>query len=286
MKKLTILTLLGSTLLSMNSCKKEPITPVKSQQGTTTNMVAGNTLKVADQTFNESMTIIEALNSGSLIYKTDQADAILTCATVTNDTVSMPHVYRLDFGTGCVGGDGSVRSGVINIQYNSKKLAAIGSYANITFVNYAVDSNLYNGTLDLVNNGLNGNSNLTFSLNTNVDYTNVNTGDEVTTTIAMDIEWTAGFGTSTHDDDLLSMTGNINGFVTGSSSTVNINIIDPLIKSRATSCGEYFIQGQIRIVEASKPDTYLDYGNGECDDKGIETINGVSQTIQLEGYFK
>ncbi len=285
MKKLTILTLLGSTLL-MNSCKKEVVTPTKSQQESSTNMVAGNTLMVVDQSFTESMTVIEALNSGSLIYKTDQSEAILTCATVTNDTVAMPHVYHLDFGTGCVGGDGSVRSGVIDIQYNSKHLADLGSYANITFVNYKVDSNQYNGTLDIVNDGFNGNSKLTFSLDINVDYKNVNTNAEVTTTAAMDIEWASGFGTSTREDDLLSMTGNINGFVTGTSSVVNINIMDPLIKSRAASCNTYFIQGQIRIVEAGNPDTYLDYGTGECDDKAIETINGSSQTIQLEGYFK
>ena len=88
-------------------------------------------------------------------------NSILSCATVTNDTIN--HILTIDFGSGCVGNDGRTRSGQVIVTYNGHYFDP-GFSRNVSFNNYFVDSNQVSGTRSITNNGLNTNGNLTWTI--------------------------------------------------------------------------------------------------------------------------
>src|SRR5690242_17947789 len=63
----------------------------------------------------------EACNTGDLATLRD-ADAITSgCATITLDTVAMPHTCTIDFGsTNCLCTDGKYRRGVITVSFDGR----------------------------------------------------------------------------------------------------------------------------------------------------------------------
>jgi hypothetical protein len=240
-------------------------------------------MKTVSVAMEYSLSVMELVNSINSTYKTEGND-LPECAIVTIDSVSNPHTCTIDFGTGCVVDSGKTKSGSVYVEYNNTKLGQPGAYAQVTFNNLSDGEIRLNGTFGLTNNGYNGSGNLSFSANVNVAADDLINSSTNNVQANLDIEWTAGKATKTHDDDLFNFTGSFSG-TTPSGHTLSIAIMSPLELSRMEGC-DYFTRGVMRIQEAGQPDKYLDYGDGTCDDQAIETIEGNSQVVSLEGYFK
>ncbi len=202
---------------------------------------------------------------------------ILSCATVTNDTVNQ--IITIDFGTGCTGHNGHVRSGQIIIHYNGNNYFTPGFQRTVTFNNYYIDQRHVEGTRTITNNGFNADNHLNWTISAQ--------GMKITRLNGSFHEWNSernremltGDSTPTDRlDDIYSITGSSTGTNShGNSCTATIT--NALIKKG--SCYFRFVSGTVEITSTNRPTLTLDYGNGTCDDLATVTRNGVTTTIHI-----
>ena len=71
---------------------------------------------------------------------------------------------------------------------------------------------------------------------------------------------------------------NISSSKTGSKNTYTKNILIPL--ERIDGC-DYVVKGKIEYVKDGAVVATVDFGDGECDDVAIKTVDGVDKEIKL-----
>lgn len=257
---------------ALNSCKKEIDKDDFANQ---------YDMAMADENFNDVDNIAdEAATQGEVSYKTDDANSLLSgCATVTRDTVSLPHVTTIDFGTGCTGVDGRTRKGKIIVTYDGPYRKA-STTVTITFDNYFVNDNQVTGTKTIVNNGPNASGHLTFTVNVTGQVLLANNGGTISWTANRTREWIAGENTPQRDDDVFSITGSASG-TCASGDQFTSNIITPLVRNLSPGCRRHFVSGVTEMQRTGKPTRTIDFGNGACDDQATVTVNGNTKTITL-----
>lgn len=202
------------------------------------------------------------------------------CFTVTIDPETLgvfPKTVTLDFGTGCTGLDGHIRSGKIITVY-SGPLSVAGSTATTTFENFYFDSLHIEGTHIVTNNSTADNRIFEAKLNDG----KITATSGAVVTVTRDHVWTQTEGNATPFnplDDVFSITGTSQGTFTYMDSTVNwtSEVIQPLIRKFICPWRE---SGQIKFTGAYFT-SILDYGDGTCDNKATLTINGTTINITL-----
>ncbi|MFN8288496.1 MAG: hypothetical protein U0V74_17190 [Chitinophagales bacterium] len=257
-------------VLATTSCKKEI------PQGPDTTDKDSNSAKVADNAYVELVNVITAVSSGES-FKTG---SILSCAVITKDTTITPHVISIDFGTGCTGSDGTVRSGVISATYNTTKMQTVGCLINATFDHYQANDHMINGTMTIENKGFNGAGFMNFDVTINATEDRFSSNTTITANGMVNYEFVAGQTTGTKEDDQLSISGALSG-VDQVGRQYHATINSPLIKSRATGCDQYFVAGNITYVKPNTADATYDYGSGQCDDIATLTQSGNTSTVHL-----
>jgi hypothetical protein len=219
----------------------------------------------------------------NIIYRTGGAnspDSVSRCFTVTvvpKVLHQFPKTVTIDFGNGCVGKDGKLRSGKLITVFTGPMIVP-GSKATTTFDNYNVDSFKIEGTHIAQNTS---SSNL-FGWEVNVTdgkITNTVTGKWITWNSVLDYKLIEGNGSPFYSlDNVLQITGNAQGSSSNGNSWT-AEITDPVI--RKIICG-WPGQGKITFTQnSSAKNAVLDYGDGSCDNKATITINGVSYNIVL-----
>lgn len=275
MKKQMIKTMTALALfavIALSSCKKE---------STDTDLTPASNQAIADESYNDVNNIAdEAATTGSVSYKTDDANSLLSgCATVTRDTINMPHVTTIDFGTGCTGADGKLRTGRIIVTHDGPYRNP-GTTITITFDNYFVNGNQVTGTKTVHNDGVNSDGHLSYSITVSGQVILANGNGTITWSSNRTRVWIAGESTAGRDDDQYAITGSASG--TGSNgNTFTATITSALVRNLAPGCRRHFVQGTVDIQRTGRPGRTINYGTGACDDVAIVTINGVSHTITL-----
>lgn len=268
---LVVAAILCATSLTFTGCQKEK---------NDTDFLTADNSALADESYNDVHNVAdEAAVNGSVSYKTEDGNSLLTCATVTRDTLSMPHTAIVDFGSGCTGIDGKTRKGKILISYDGEYRAS-GTTITITFDNFFVNDNQVLGTKTIHNNGLNTAGNLTFSIDVTGQIILGSGEGTISWTSQRVREWIAGESTPSRDDDQYSITGTANGTACNN-NTFQATVTEPLIRNLAPGCRKHFTDGVLLIEPSGKPNRLVDFGNGSCDDQAVVTINGHSHTITL-----
>lgn len=209
----------------------------------------------------------------------DGVDSIPACVTITVSPETpgvFPKTVTLDFGDGCTGARGHVRKGKIITVFTGRMREA-GSTATTTFDNYYFDTLKVEGTQVIANTSANDHRN--FTLTVNEGKLIAPSGSYITWNRSRTWEQTEGNGTESPLDDRFSITGNADGkYVTSNStSSWTEDIIQPL--TREFIC-PWITEGQLKVV--LNPFTaVLDYGNGDCDNKAVLTINGFTIDIPM-----
>ncbi len=207
--------------------------------------------------------------------RVDSSNRCFTVSVVPNTPGLFPKTVTVDFGTGCLGRDGKLRKGKIVTIYTGP-MRIPGSKASTTFVNYSVDTFKIEGTHITENTST---SNFQ-SFNVKVvdgKITNINTGHWKKWNSNKTITQTEGNGTPGFPlDDVYKITGNANG-LNSAGNTWSSAITEPLIKK--FTC-RWIVKGTVRITRNGNL-AVLDYGNGNCDNQAVITINGVSHIITL-----
>jgi hypothetical protein len=261
------------TALTLNSCRKDALdkdtTPAQDNAQ-------------AEETYNDVFNMAdEAATTGDVSYKNSDESGLLSgCATVTRDTVSMPHTVTIDFGNGgCTGNDGRTRKGKILVSYDGP-YRALGTTIVITFDNYFVNDNQILGTKTVHNDGVNGNGNLSYSITVSGQVIKANNGGTVTWASSRTREWTEGESTLSLADDVYKVSGTASG-TSANGNTFTATITSPLVRKLAPGCRRHFVEGTMEVEVTGKPTRYIDFGDGSCDGQITVTINGNTYDITL-----
>jgi hypothetical protein len=223
----------------------------------------------------------EAIEMGSVSLRGGSAAddfGILSCATITNDTINQ--ITTIDFGPppGCQGPH-HTRSGQIIIHHNGLHYFDTGYERIVTFNNYYVDDRHLEGTRTITNNGVNSNGHVNWTINAqNMRITKPNGNYH---------EWNSLRNREMISGDTISFDPASTVYsITGSSSGVNSNgvtctqtITNALIKPG--SCFFRIVSGTIVVTPSNKPQLTIDFGSGTCDDIATVTRNGVTHIIHI-----
>jgi hypothetical protein len=258
------------------SCRKD-----KEEKDMDTNAAADHAL--AEGTYNDVNNISDEAANGSLpSYSTTESESgerglLSSCATITHDTVAVPHVLTIDFGTSnCLCGDNRYRRGIITVTYSGHYRDSASTHT-ISFTNYFVNDNEVKGSKTVTNNGHNSAGHLTYSISVNGTIIKANNGGTITWTSTRTREWIAGENTLTWLDDVYLISGTANG-TSASGNTFSANTTTALRKEMGY---KYIVSGILNITPSGKATRILDFGNGTRDDQATVTINGKVYNITL-----
>jgi hypothetical protein len=289
------------SLIVFGSCKKE--TSADTAQEEFSSQASSEADAESDDIFNEVFDNVLGVNTdvgfgntgvfGQMNPGSSGGTARLTaCPDVTithlNGIDPFPIKVVMDFGTGCVARDGRTRSGKIITIYTNR-LFYPGAKATTTFDGYTVDSIKIQGTHIITNqsevistNCIRHKWNVVVE-NAKLSKPNGNYTEWNSTKTITQVE-----GTCTpliQLDDIYKIEGGARGKVKRGDLLIawNSEITDPLIKK--FSC-RWLVKGAIRIVRLNLTTSSpwvatINYGNGDCDNKALVTINGVPHNITL-----
>lgn len=213
--------------------------------------------------------------NASISLFADAAFALGPCATVTvlpNDT-TYPKTVTIDFGDGCLCRDGKFRKGAIILHY-TKPIRRPGAVLTITLRGYYVNRAHIEGKKVITN----------LSRPDAHAYAVVVTDGKVTwpngrgfayekTKVVTQVR---GGETLTVRDDVYSIEGR-SKTTYNNGVTVNRNTETPLIKPVAC---KWIVKGTLKIKINNRV-LYLDFGNGDCDNKALLTWNNHEREITL-----
>jgi hypothetical protein len=232
-----------------------------------------------EKTFNDVQSIAdEAGTSGNLsTFRSGPATLGGPCATVTCDTISVPHVLTIDFGaTNCLCQDGNYRRGQIIITYNGHYRDSGYAHA-IGFNNYFVNDNQVTGTKTVTNMGHNSSGQPYYNVSVNGSIILANNNGTISWTSTRTRTWVAGYNTTQWADDVYNITGSAS-VTRANGNTFSLNITSPLVI--ALNC-HWIEQGTVQITRQNGNIRTLDYGNGTCDALATFTVNGHTYNITL-----
>ena len=264
LKKVTVMAM-ATALLALNSCQKE--------KPSLQNPTPGTEVDLGTAALDASHIALNSLANSGNSFKLNT----LNCAVITDDSISKPHVYTVDYGNGCVGSDGILRSGKVIVKYDSKNYRLVNNTLVTTYQNYVQAGDQIAGSTTLKNAGYNSNGNLHFTEVQSVQDTHLGQTSQITANY--DYEWTAGESTMTESDDVFTLRGSASGRMTGSNYTNTFT--SPLVES--ASCGYEFVQGVATLVQTGQPTKTSNYGNGTCSGVVTVTQNGVTTINKQTG---
>jgi|GEM_PF-3378687 hypothetical protein len=277
---LSIFVLSVITAVTLNSCQKESIHPKVVNSNTKSNGEA-NTPAVTALLVNDINSIVFSMKKNQKGLVPGGVDSN-GCVTIVTDTIDKPNSITYNYGSGCIGNDGKVRSGVVVINYAVQDIRVVNNVISATMQNYSINGTLFNGTISATNTGTNGRGNLVFletALFTKLAPQQIST-DTLNGSFAY--EWVAGESSSPEQNLQFSVTGGWTSTYTAGQMD-SLVITTPLLKNaKTTNACNYYIQGtQYTVTKTPMGEqySYYDYSNpGSCSGQVAVTTNGVTVT--------
>jgi hypothetical protein len=198
-----------------------------------------------------------------------------SCATVTMApiTTTFPKTFYVDFGTtGCVT-NGIPRKGKLKITF-SNYITETGSTMTVERVNYYVNGNKVEGKIEYKNTT----TTLPQWTRTVTDGIFTDTkGDVYQNASSYTLKQTAGAATPTLTDNTYEMIEGTHTVTKQNGTKITLTVLEPLVKNFSCS---YVSKGKLK-VESTILNGTINYGNGDCDNKGTYTQNGIEFPITM-----
>lgn len=283
MKKNIILSclLIASSIITLNSCKKK--TEVDSEtQSVVDNAICEQQFMAIQPVVNEkgiTQSGIKKINAcetfsilGALSNPSITPSANDTVTDASGFYINGPVTFQINFGTGCPGNDGTIKTGAINIT-TAKRWSAFNNMVTIDLVSYTVNGVIYSGqikitkpnALTITSEVINGQcTNGTWSINYAGTKTLTQTGGQNTPNIEA--------------DDVFSITGSSSG-KNRDNRNFTTSITSALIKK--SSC-KFITSGSLDLTPEGLKTRTVDFGSGTCDDDATFTVNGQTVSFKLK----
>jgi hypothetical protein len=274
MKMLKIFFALSLIFVVSNSCEKRDLQAtidevMLSQQDTQTEEVLSDVDLIVDEAVTQNATLLKSGTVGSSPYLT-------SCAVITLNTKVSPQVLTIDFGTSCTGNDGKVRSGKIVVT--SVAFNTFPSVRNKTFDNYFVDGKKIEGNVTKTIQKDNVNNIRTASIQEDITI-NLPNSEGIAHRVANLTRQYLLNSLGVQDDNQVKTFGTVEFTrASGIMVTKTVTAENPLVYS--ASC-HHIVSGVVSITTSTGHNWSVDFGNGECDNKAILTINGKSKEITI-----
>ncbi|HEU4790064.1 MAG TPA: hypothetical protein VFS71_10285 [Flavobacterium sp.] len=197
-----------------------------------------------------------------------------SCATVTMDpqTSTFPKTFYVDFGTGCAT-NGITRKGKLKITF-SNYITETNSTMTVERVDYYVNGNKVEGTIVYKNTTITV-PQWTRTV-TNGIFTDTK-GDVYQNAGSYTIKQTGGVATLNLEDNTYEMIEGTHTVTKQNGGKITLTVLEPLVKN--FSC-DYVSKGKLN-VESTLMNGTINYGNGDCDNKGTYTQNGIEFPITM-----
>jgi len=275
-------------ILIYSGCKKD--SPSVSNEAPSVEMRIANSNALAQASFEDAAgaadeAMLQTSASGTSNRLSAGQAYQTSCATITIDLNSNPHVMTIDYGSSdCLGRDGNYRKGIITVSWSGQALDS-GAYRTVTFTDYYFNFNRINGNITVTNNGLNtsGNRNYSLDVDGTVDvsalYSTSGTSDTIHYTAHWNKEKVQGAGTFWLHDDVYLIRGSSSGNTLSTSFTAESDSNSPLKKETGFP---HFTSGILNI-SSNGTSFSVDYGylNGTRDNLAMVTSGGQTYIIRL-----
>ena len=198
------------------------------------------------------------------------------CATLTvspNDS-TFPKTVTIDYGTaGCLCRDGKFRRGIITLNFTAP-IRRAGAVLTITFQDYYVNRKHVEGVKIITN--LRADGAIKYSVQVKDGKISWPNGRWFTHTSLKTVTQIQGMDTRTVRDDVYSIDVHAeNKYANG--TTVVRDTKEPLIKPVAC---EWIVKGILKI-KINNATFYIDFGNGNCDNKAVLTNVQINASIDI-----
>ncbi|MBI3139881.1 MAG: hypothetical protein HYZ15_14985 [Sphingobacteriales bacterium] len=281
------------TTLIISSCQKEKSQAAQDQEQVEASRVSGESESEAESVFNGVFDDAMGVNDEVALGGTGVFGRPNACPVVTVVRLNAPNPFPvriiMDFGVdGCTGPDGHLRRGKVIIEYTNRLLVP-GAIATTVFDGFYVDSLKVEGTHKITNISTVSSTNVPVDRKFRVlilqaKLTRPN-GNFIAWTSEKTITQVEGLGTMIPMDDIFKIEGASNGQVKRGNLLVSFNssIQEPLVKR--FNC-RWIVRGVVKTVRLNSSTNspwvaVLNFGNGNCDNLAVITINGVSYQITL-----
>lgn len=273
MKRLAMFIACSLFFTVFNSCQKDQTTPAiddvaLSQQETQSEVILSDVDLLVDEAIDS--------NSDQLKSATINTAYLTDCPVITIDTISVPQVLTIDFGTSCTGKDGKVRSGKIIVTSTSFK--TFPSVRDRTFDNYYVDGNKVEGNVTKTIAKDQENHIRTATLQEDVTITFADGAGTAHRVANLTRQYQRGVLLNPLDNQVVTW-GTVE-FTRVSGVTINktISADSPLVFK--TACHQ-IVSGIITVTTSNNVTWTIDYGNGDCDNQATLTRNGKTKEIVI-----
>jgi hypothetical protein len=273
MQKIKTLFVAGLVLVALSACQKEDFTADE------------NELLVSQETLAEEIMVeLDALAEEAINLKlnttkeaSDEGEFYLSsCPVITIYKNSDPQVVIIDFGTGCEGKDGKVRSGKIFIT--SEKFENATAERVKTFEDFYVDGKKVEGTVSKT---------ITISLE---DHTKVAEIEEDITITFPDDEGSAHRVSDITRQYELNLFGVVRDNIITSWGIVEFTRVNDIIVTKTIDesaplvfkvlCHR-IVSGIVNVTTSDNRSWTIDYGDGECDNRATITNGDNTRIIFL-----
>ncbi|HKR06768.1 MAG TPA: PKD domain-containing protein [Bacteroidia bacterium] len=235
-----------------------------------TELTSSRNYVLAESIFANVFALVEEAASGC------SSGLLNSCGNVTNDTVAVPHILKIDFGAvNCACADQKPRRGKIIVAYTGL-YSDSGNVHQISFENFYESNNRVTGNISCTNNGHNSSNHLNYSLTLNTKLFLPNSADPIIWNAQRTIEWMQGESTYANcNDDVYKMAGSATGILfrgKSFSSTITTAVQKQIL------CPPLVI-GKITLTPQGKANRTLNFGNGLCDLTVTVSLNGKETNI-------
>lgn len=196
------------------------------------------------------------------------------CLTITSSGDDYPKEIIIDYGEGCEGRHGLVRTGKIIITMSDDILNK-GAVHEITYENVTMGDRQIEMSKIKTNMGQSDDGN--WVIETLMEQTiTYEDGSTSTRNSTYANEWLSGFGTEDREDDMFMRTGS-GTVVTSEGAEYTRDISTALLFDR--SC--LYVKSGVIELNKDGSEIIIDFGDGECDQWATVTTDGVSKVIDL-----
>ena len=243
------------------SCKKDDVADTETTSATDNSLCEGEFLRVLP-TVNKI-----AIDEPGVHRIPSSATVTSTCPSVSLLTApnQFPVTMQIDYGTGCTDSvDGKVRSGRINVTYD-RSWDSSGCVMTMVLDSFYVGAIHFEGTC-------------TVTRTANQFHQVINNGRcskagsapwEILWNTDKTITWTTG-NSNSQGPQIIEVTGTNSG-TDRNGKTFTATVTSPI--TRDLTCS-WITKGTVVLTPEGKPERTIDYGDGNCDNRGTITIEG------------
>lgn len=249
--------------LTVVSCTKEDITAASD----TTPVVASASIEAVNELDIQTGTQV---SFEKLTSKKTGKSLTTSCAIVTMDpqTTTFPKTFYVNFGDGCTT-NSITRKGKLKITF-SNYITETGSTMTVERINYSVNGNMVEGKIVYKNTTINPDIPQWTRTVTDGKFTD-SKGEIYLNSGTHTIKQTKGASTLLLDDNTYEMTEGTHTVTKGNGATITLTVLESIVKNH--SC-DYVSKGKLK-VDNTLLNGVIDYGDGDCDNKGTYTQGGV-----------